>query len=289
MRSHYDMAQLGVDLGIQPGIADQVDDPAFGFVRFHVQLIGQHADRDTLMDTAERLEDHQTGIFDELLQTSDDEEIVHDHRLALVQLHPGALEVKVHVQVFQELGDWVAVGVRLLLDDLYQILESVSPASVDDDSCGQVAQNVRTHSLDRIQIQWFVQEHLDDQIASLGMVEEHQNTPVDQPGALLQHLDWREVVVIDEITQTGQILKRGWPVQGKDLGRQFTPQNSQVVLIGRLHDQQANVQVGNRIPIVSALVQVLGQLLGAFDDVIFELKRKKIMGSRFIVSIVHMN
>lgn len=46
-----------------------------------------------------------------------EEEIVIQLRLAFVQFRPGSFEVKVDVQMLQEFGNWIAVGVRLLLDD----------------------------------------------------------------------------------------------------------------------------------------------------------------------------
>jgi len=35
--------QFGVYLGIQPGVADEVDDPSLSFLGSHVQLVCQHA------------------------------------------------------------------------------------------------------------------------------------------------------------------------------------------------------------------------------------------------------
>lgn len=42
-RSH----QLGVDLCVQPGVADEVDDPSLGLLGGHVQLVRQHAVEET--------------------------------------------------------------------------------------------------------------------------------------------------------------------------------------------------------------------------------------------------
>ena len=42
-RSH----QFGVDLGIQPGVADKVHNPSLSFLRRHVQFVCQHAVEET--------------------------------------------------------------------------------------------------------------------------------------------------------------------------------------------------------------------------------------------------
>jgi len=173
------MAKFRIDLGIQPGIADKIDDPALRLVGLHVQLIGQHANGDALVDAAECLEDHQTGVLHELVEAGHNEKVIQDHCLALVQLQTRSLEVKVHIQALQELGDGIAVSVRFLLDHLDQILQSVAAGAVDHYGGGQITHDVRAHCLDGVQIQWLVQEHLNDEIASLGMVEEDQDRPVN--------------------------------------------------------------------------------------------------------------
>ena len=43
-----------------------------------------------------------------------------------------------------------------------------------------------THGLDRIQIQLGVQEHVDDQVATFRVVEEHEETPMNEPSTLLE-------------------------------------------------------------------------------------------------------
>ena len=46
-----------------------------------------------------------------------------------------------------------------------------------------------THCLYGIQIQLGVEEHVNDEVTTFGMVKEHKQAPVDQPGTLLQ---WQE-------------------------------------------------------------------------------------------------
>lgn len=175
------------------------------------------------MDATECLEDHQTSTFNEFIKISVDEEIVDDDILAFVEFQAGALEVKVDVQMFQEFCDWIFVCVRLLLDDLNQILQGVATTTVDNDGDRQVAQDVWTSCLDDVQVDRLVQQVLDDQITSLGVMEEDENAPVDEPCALCQKLHVGETAVVDEFTQAVQVLEGRLPVEREDFSGQFSP------------------------------------------------------------------
>jgi hypothetical protein len=59
------------------------------------------------MDAAERLENHEPSILDELVQAANDEKVVQDDGLAFVQLEASAFKVKVDVQMFQKFCDWI--------------------------------------------------------------------------------------------------------------------------------------------------------------------------------------
>jgi len=166
------VTQLGVDLGVQLGITDEVDDPSLGLVRPHVELLSQHGDGNTLMDPTKSLEDHQPRVFNELVQTGDQEEVVDQDGLAFPQLLLGAVEVKVDIEVLDEGSDGVLVCVGLLLDHLDQVLHDVAPgALVDDDSGRQVAEDPGASGLDGVQVLLLVKEEVDDEIPALGMVE----------------------------------------------------------------------------------------------------------------------
>lgn len=140
------------------------------------------------MDTTESFEDHQARAFDKLIEITVDEEVVENDVLALVKLQAGAFEVEVDVQMFQEFCDWVFVRIRLLLDDLNQILQRIATSTVDDDSDRKVAQDVRASRLDDVQIHRLVQQIFDDQVASFRVMEEDEHAPVDEPCALCQEL-----------------------------------------------------------------------------------------------------
>lgn len=132
---------------------------------------------------------------------------------------------------------------------------------------------MRTHGLDRIQVQRFVQKHLNNEISALGVIKENQYTPVNEPCALLKHLNVAEAAVVNELTQSIQVLQSSLPVKSKDLGGQFSPQNIQVVLVIGLHYHQTNVQIRSGLGIITALIQILGQLVNRLNYVNFDLKR----------------
>lgn len=100
-----------------------------------------------------------------------------------------------------------------------------------------------TCCLDNVEIDRLVQERFDNQIAPFRVMEEYENTPVDQPGALCQQLHATEAAVVDKLPQTIQVFQSRRPVESEDLSGELSPQNIQVVLIIRLHNHQANVQI----------------------------------------------
>lgn len=152
------------------------------------------------MNATECFENHQTSILYKFINTRHNEEIVDDHCLAFMEFHSGTIEVEIHVQAFQELGDRVTVCVRFLLNDFDQILEGVATGPVDDNGGGQIAKDVWAHCLNGVQVKRFVQKHFNDEVATFWMIEECQHTPVDQPGPLLESLDVCEVGVVDVFT-----------------------------------------------------------------------------------------
>lgn len=131
---------------------------------------------------------------------------------------------------------------------------------------------MRASRLDDVQVHRLVQQVLDDEVASLGMMEEDKNTPVNEPSALCQELHVAEAAVVDELTQTIQVLEGRLPVESENFGGQFSPQDVQIILIAGLHDHQANVQVRCCLCVVAAIKHVLGELVNALNDVDVDLK-----------------
>merc|ERR1719220_2235716 len=113
------------------------------------------------------------------------EEVINQHGFAVPQLLLSTIEVKVDVEVLDEAGDGVLVGVGLLLDNFDQVLHDIpSCALVSDDSCGQVSEDPGAGGLDCIQVLLLVEEQLDNKVSALGVVKEDEEGPVDQPGLL---------------------------------------------------------------------------------------------------------
>lgn len=71
-------------------------------------------DADALMDATEGLEDKQASVLNEVLQTSNQEKVIHENHLTLSQLLLGTIEVKLDVETHDKLCDGIFVGVGFL-------------------------------------------------------------------------------------------------------------------------------------------------------------------------------
>ena len=85
-------------------LPDKVDDPPLGLLGAHVELLREHRDADALVDPAEGLEDHHPRVLDEVVQTGHQEEVVHEHGLAVAQLLLGPVEIEVDIEVLKNQG-----------------------------------------------------------------------------------------------------------------------------------------------------------------------------------------
>mmetsp|Transcript_113 Transcript_113/g.239 ORF Transcript_113/g.239 Transcript_113/m.239 type:complete len:267 (-) Transcript_113:789-1589(-) len=135
LRAHDHRPRLGVDLGVEARVEDEVGDPLLRRLNVHVEPPRQQLDVNGLVYPAVGLEDEQARVLHKLLLARGEEKVVVDHVLALLELLLRAVKVVVHKQRLQELGHGVAVLVRLLLDGPDQVLEHCAPALVDHDSC----------------------------------------------------------------------------------------------------------------------------------------------------------
>merc|ERR1719164_340411 len=97
-----------------------------------LSLVASMGDVDALVNATVCLENEEPCVLDELLVARNKEEVVLQHRLALQKFLLRALEVEVHIKHLEELGDRVLVRVRLLLDDLDEILQHVPSPLVGD-------------------------------------------------------------------------------------------------------------------------------------------------------------
>ena len=66
------------------------------------------------MDTTECFENHKPGILDEIVEDSHREEVIQQYIFTLAKFLLGRIEIEIDVQVLDELGDGVSVGVRFL-------------------------------------------------------------------------------------------------------------------------------------------------------------------------------
>merc|ERR1719186_30402 len=282
---HRNGTLLGINLCIQLGISDQVYDPPLCFLRGHVELFSQHANGDALVDATKSLKDHHARILNEIIQTSNQEEIIDQDCFAVTQLLLGSVKIKVDVKILDEAGDGILVSVGLFLDDLDKILHDIPPgALVSDDSSGEISEDPGTCCLDSIEIGLLVKEQTDNEVSALWMVEEDEQTPVNEPCALLERLEvTTEGAFVNEGLKSVKVLQRGVPVLHEDLSCELSPHAVQVVLVGRLDQDAVEVEILTCTGVVSTLVLELSEVVADVDHLRLEVKSlhqkiKKLLG-----------
>lgn len=201
---HQDSVLLVVDLSIDLGIPDQVDNPLLALLLGHVQSLGQLGNIDLLVNPAVGLRDEAAGVLDEFLLHGDQEEVVLENLLALGELLLGEVEIKVDVESLNKLGDGVTVLVGLMLNNLDEFLEQVLATLVGDNGGSEVTENPWARSLDSVDV-GRLEEEVDNSITSLGVVEEDEQGPVKEPGALLQLVKRRSKVLFCEEEICGSV------------------------------------------------------------------------------------
>mmetsp|Transcript_36013 Transcript_36013/g.75311 ORF Transcript_36013/g.75311 Transcript_36013/m.75311 type:complete len:330 (-) Transcript_36013:276-1265(-) len=238
------MVLLRVDLGVKPGVADQVHDPELRLLLAHVELVREHGNVDALVDAAVRLEDEEPRALDELILQRLQEVVRAQEPLALAQLLLRAVEVVVDQQAFNKLCDRITVGVVLLLNDPHKILEHVSSPRVGYHGGREVAEHVRAVRLDGLHVT-LGEEEIDNFVTSVRIcrhfrLEEYKEAPVYQPGSLLQLLKGIcELPSVYNIPQLLQIVYSIVPLLQQNLSSQFPPQRRERVVRGRVLDKHA--------------------------------------------------
>jgi hypothetical protein len=81
-----------------------------------------------------------------------------------------------------------------VLDNLDELLEQVLAALVSDNGSSEVTEDPWARSLDGVDV-GRLEEKVDNSITSLGVVEEDEQGPVKEPGALLQLVERRSKVL----------------------------------------------------------------------------------------------
>lgn len=81
-------------------------------------------------------------------------------------------------------------------------------------------------------ILWSVKEHINDHVSAFDVVEEYKKTPMNEPSALLEYLQWIELtnIIIDIISKFVNVFKRCVPILRKNFWGQFSPWCIQIVL-----------------------------------------------------------
>jgi hypothetical protein len=170
------------------------------------------------------------GGIDECVSRAEQEEIVLEDLLGLAQLLLRLLEVKVDVQGLDEVGDGVGVLVPFLAHDADQVLKLAlvlvavaGAAAAGDNGGGQVAQDPRARGLDGVDV-GSREEHVGQGLAGGLVVEEGEQRPVEQPGAVLQ-LGERvvEQACVDLLLDLVDLLNGAVPVDGQDLAGKLAP------------------------------------------------------------------
>lgn len=194
------------------------------------------------MNLAVALRDQMSSGIDEVIGSSDKEEITAEDLLSLSQFPLRLLEVEVNVQSLDETGEGVRVLVALLANDTDQVLELllvdhgvlVGARSVGDDGGGQVSEDPGARCLDGVDVGGGEEEVCKDVTGGI-MVEEREETPVDQPCAAGE-LGKRvvEESSVDGLLDLGDFLHGALPVGSQDLRSKLTPRGgSDLVVICR--------------------------------------------------------
>lgn len=175
----------------------------------------------------------------------------------------GGLKVEVDVERLDEVGDGIGVLVVLLLDNANNVLElllvltSVTGAgAVGDDSGGQVSEDPGAGSLDSVD-EWCGEEEIADSVASWLVVEEWEESPVDEPCAVVQLCEWvAEELGVYGLLDLCDLLHSRFPVGGKNLRSKLSPGCSgNLVVIGG-EDSELVKKLGSCSVITAAVLEV---------------------------------
>ena len=260
---HDNCALLVVDLGINASVADQVDDPLLTLILVKAETSGEILDVDALVDFAVRLGDEVTGSLDEGVRCRNKEEVGTEHLLSLDQLLLGLLEVEIDVKSLNEVGNWVAVLVVLLLDDTDDVLElllvlpSVACAgAVGDDCSGQVSEDPWAGRLDGVD-EWRREEQVADGVARWLVIEEWEKCPVNQPSTVSELCEWVGVELrVDLLLNLLDLLHSGLPVGGEDIRSELSPGGSGDLLVVGGENTELVKQLRGGSVVTAAILEV---------------------------------
>lgn len=183
--------------------------------------------------------------FNERVRGSDEEEIRAEDFLGFREFSLGLFEVEVDIECLYKVGDWVVVLVVFLLDDadhvfeLFLVLSCVSrAATVGDYGCSEVAEDPGAGGLDCVD-KGGREEELADCVPCRLVVEEGEECPMDEPGAvgeLCQRVV--EELGINRFFHFLYLLHSRFPVRSQDFGRQLSPCCSRDFIVVRGQDSE---------------------------------------------------
>ena len=270
---HNDGALLVINLGIEAGVANEVDNPLLGIVVVESEAGAKVLERDTGVDLAVALEDEVAGRVDKVVGVGEQEEVAPKDLLGEHELVLGLFEIKVDAEGVDEAGDGVLVLVGLLLDDANNVLHLLlldtgvlRPAAVGDDGNGEVAEDPGGVGLDGVD-EAGVEEEVEEGLTGLVVVEEREEGPVDELGAVLE-LGKRVVGEpgVDALAHLLELLHGGLPAHAEDLAGKTTPCGVRDLVVIGGQDAEAVEELGG-IGVVTAGVLELTEVVEGVDHV----------------------
>jgi hypothetical protein len=165
-----------------------------------------------------------------LFRRAQQKEVVLENFLRLAELLLRLLKVKVDVQRLDEVGNGVVVLVALLPYNPDQVLELLlvlvrvpAAAAAGDDGGDEVAQDPGAVCLDGVDVGGG-EEHVGEGLARGFVVEEGEEHPVNQPGAVLELCERVvEEACVDNLLKLVDLLDGGVPVYGEDFAGELAP------------------------------------------------------------------
>lgn len=227
---HDDGAVLAVNLGVEAGIADEVNNPLLTIVRVEAELGAEITDVHAAEDLAVALADEVTSSLDKGIGGRGEEEVAAADLLGGAESFTSSVEVVSNVEGVDELSDGVGILVSLLADVADDILELLllsravaRSGAAGDDGSNQVTQSPRARGLDGVDVGGG-EEHVQDGVAGSIKVEQREERPVDQHGAVVE-LSTRvvEKLGVDSFADVLELVDGRFPVGGEDLASELTP------------------------------------------------------------------
>lgn len=189
---HDNSPVLVVNLCVDASVADKIDNPLLTVLLGKVKAGSEVLDIDTLVNLAVAFRDEVAGRVDKRLGRGNQEEVALENLLGLTELALGLFEIKVDTERGNKLGDGVTVLVKLLLDDTDEILELLlvgarvaGAIAVGDYRSGEVPEDPGARGLDGVD-ESGGEEELDQDIAGGVVVEEGEQSPMDEESAVLE-------------------------------------------------------------------------------------------------------